>query len=252
MTMTLQSLAQRNFLAMGHPYPGRAIVIGRDLTGKYLVQIYWVMGRSKDSRNRVLRREAGKVYTEAFDPSKVKDPELLIYNAMMESPDVFSGENQFYVVSNGRQTDDSLVCMTQELLPLCMALECWTYEPDSCTTSRIAGACTVHADWTYKVELCTLRKSAWSDDCDRVAHSWTNLKPGFGFCISTYLCDGDPPPPFVGEPQLMPIVGDIKQVAQDYWAMLNRENKVALAVKFIPLSPEGQTQVVILNKLQKE
>ena len=42
-----------------NPYPGRGIVIGRDETGENLVQVYWIMGRSGNSRNRVFAREGG-------------------------------------------------------------------------------------------------------------------------------------------------------------------------------------------------
>lgn len=88
------------FVLARNPYPGRGIVIGKDETGKYMVQIYWIMGRSENSRNRVLSSgENGRVFTEAADPAKVEDSSLIIYNAMLESK---FGE---YVVSNGHQTD---------------------------------------------------------------------------------------------------------------------------------------------------
>ena len=37
-------------------YPGRGIVIGRSADGKHAVTAYFIMGRSENSRNRILLR----------------------------------------------------------------------------------------------------------------------------------------------------------------------------------------------------
>ena len=61
-----------------NPYPGRGIVVGRTPSGKLAVA-YFIMGRSQNSRNRVLNvLPSGHVYTEPFDFSKVEDPTLII------------------------------------------------------------------------------------------------------------------------------------------------------------------------------
>ncbi len=97
-------LAQANLRNLArNPYPGRGIVAGLDETGGYMVQVYWIMGRSENSRNRVFKADddignIGRLYTEAADSSKVKDPSLIIYNAMREV-------GYHYIVSNGDQTD---------------------------------------------------------------------------------------------------------------------------------------------------
>ncbi len=82
-------------------YPGRGIVVGFDDEGAHLVQAYWIMVRSENSRNRIFVHDptTGRVSTEAADPSKVKDPTLIIYNAMLEG-------RSCYAVSNGAQTND--------------------------------------------------------------------------------------------------------------------------------------------------
>ena len=51
-----------------NPYPGRGIVLGRSGDGAW-VQVYWIMGRSDNSRNRIFVCEDGVVRTEAADPS---------------------------------------------------------------------------------------------------------------------------------------------------------------------------------------
>src|SRR3989344_8843685 len=93
--------AQANlFNLSSNLYPGRGIVAGLDETGAFLVQVYWIMGRSENSRNRVfVCGEDGLLSTEAADPSKVKDPSLIIYNAMDEV--LLDDDFVVDVVSNG-------------------------------------------------------------------------------------------------------------------------------------------------------
>src|ERR1039457_1989724 len=94
---------EANLEALGNnPYPGRGIVIGVSEDSQYTLA-YWVMGRSENSRNRVLVQEGRSVRTEAFDESKVEDPSLIIYNAMRTI--VLPGL-EAHIVSNGDQTDD--------------------------------------------------------------------------------------------------------------------------------------------------
>ena len=60
-------------------YPGRGIVIGKTKDGKKAVTAYFIMGRSNNSRNRVFVEEGEGIRTQAFDPSKLEDPSLIIY-----------------------------------------------------------------------------------------------------------------------------------------------------------------------------
>jgi IMP cyclohydrolase len=77
-------------------YPGRGLVIGRNGAGDWTL-VYWIMGRSEHSRNRQFVAEGGLLRTRAFDESRVADPSLIIYEAMLELPGV-------WLVSNGDQT----------------------------------------------------------------------------------------------------------------------------------------------------
>ena len=79
-------------------YPGRGIVIGRSEDGKYAVTAYFIMGRSSNSRNRVFVTEGEGIRTQAFDPSKLEDPSLIIY-----APVRVLGKET--IVTNGDQTD---------------------------------------------------------------------------------------------------------------------------------------------------
>ena len=133
---SIEKQAQENLKALSeNPYPGRGIVMGRSAVGD-LMQIYWVMGRSENSRNRVLLldRADGEevVRTAAFDPLKVEDPSLIIYNAMRQHGD-------FHIVSNGDQTD-TVVQFLKEGNTVDEALASRSYEPDDPNfTPRITG-----------------------------------------------------------------------------------------------------------------
>ncbi|MFA6307210.1 MAG: IMP cyclohydrolase, partial [Patescibacteria group bacterium] len=82
----LNKIAGANLCALKqNPYPGRGIVLGLDEKQESFIQIYWVTGRSFNSRNRILDSEFGRVFTLAADPSRVKDPSLIIYDAMQEN-----------------------------------------------------------------------------------------------------------------------------------------------------------------------
>lgn len=222
-----------------NPYPGRGIVIGKDTTGKYMVQVYWIMGRSENSRNRVLSLgENGRVFTEAADPAKVKDPSLIIYNAMLEN----HGE---YVVSNGHQTD----AIAHRDKPLLDTLATFEYEPDAPNfTPRISGLC--YTDGTVRLNI--LKKSAVDNTCVRLEYGYKRKKLllGFGCCITTYSGDGNPLPSFDGEPHILPLDGEIDDVADLYWNALNADNKIGLAVKFINITT-GTSETVIRNKYKK-
>ena len=82
----------------GNEYPGRGIAIGRTPCGKNIRVAYWIMGRSENSRNRVFVEDGEGIRTQAFDPSKLEDPSLIIYAPVR----VIDGKT---IVTNGDQTD---------------------------------------------------------------------------------------------------------------------------------------------------
>lgn len=245
----LVDTALGNYLKLQrNPYPGRLIVMGMDEGGKNAVQVYAVMGRSFNSRNRILTAEegTGRVFTQPADPSSVKDPSLTIYDAMIEDP------NGIFVVSNGHQTN-YLHGFGGDLTELVKCgNDSWKYEPDSPNfTPRISGAITrCDSCDEFHFDIAILRKSAWGMACERAIYSFDMIKSGFGYGISTYSGDGNPLPSFTGEPFLLPFLHDIEAVADAYWEALNDENRVSLAVKFIPLGG-GTSTVVLRNKYEK-
>lgn len=236
--------AQKNLKALSeNPYPGRGIVLGLHENGKSAVQVYWIMGRSENSRNRVFESEDGRLFTVAADPSKVKDPSLIIYNAMRSI-------HKTHIVSNGHQTDD--VCKGVTCGDNMQArLQSWTYEPDAPNfTPRITGECVLW-DGAVSAEFSILRRSPWDDSCERHFHYYPALVEGFGYCVTTYQGDGNPLPPFQGEPILVNVWGaTIEEIAYAYWDMLGSENRVSLAVKMIDIA-SGESRIHIINRFTK-
>ena len=114
-------------------YPGRGIVLGRSADGKKAVIAYFIMGRSENSRNRIFVETADGIKTEAFDPSKLVDPSLIIY-----APVRVLGNKT--IVTNGDQTDTIYELMNQQLT-FEQSLRTREFEPDApnYTDAPLAG-----------------------------------------------------------------------------------------------------------------
>jgi hypothetical protein len=207
------------------------------------------MGRSENSRNRIfIVDKNGILKTAPADPAKVKDPSLIIYTAMDET----FGR---YAVSNGNQTMDALSAGG-----LHYSMTEWQYEPDSPNfTPRITA---LIKPKSLSAEISLLKKSPFSDDCERYLYELPITIPGLGHCVTTYSGDGDPLPSFAGDPYLLPLVGNKEKIARAIWNSLNEENKVSLAVKFISVQKkkttnrffnffdikERETSITVINK----
>ena len=219
----------------GNPYPGRGLVIGMDEKGQP-IQVYWVMGRSANSRNRVFKLNArGDLHTAPADPSKVEDSSLIIYRAMAEQSGLF-------VVSNGDQTDT--IIKADGVLSFYQAMLRRQYEPDEPNfTPRISGIVCIRGH-KHIAELSVLRRSPFCSACDRNLYSFEALMNGLGHCITTYTGDGNPLPSFQGEPFLLPLKGNCQEIAESIWEALDEDNRVSLAVKLILSSGDSHTHVI--------
>ena len=148
-------------LLKNNRYPGRGIVLGLSEDGKKAVAAYFIMGRSENSRNRVFKkRENGDIFTAAFDESKVKDPSLIIYNAVRRF------ENKL-IVTNGDQTD-TVYDFLAAGKGFEQALDTREFEPDFPNfTPRISGLLTFEKDrFTYKMSILKSADEAGSA-CNR-------------------------------------------------------------------------------------
>ena len=221
-------------------YPGRGIVIGRSGDGKYAVTAYFIMGRSENSRNRVFVEDGEGIRTQAFDPSKLSDPSLIIY-----APVRVLGNTT--IVTNGDQTDTVYELMA-EGLTFEEALSTREFEPDAPNyTPRISGIMNIK-DGEYDFAMSILKSLDGDADYSvRNTFSYPGCPAGEGRFIHTYVTDGNPLPSFEGEPEKVDITGDIDEFADAVWNSLNDDNKVSLFVRYIDIET-GRYDTRIINK----
>lgn len=221
-------------------YPGRGIVIGKSADGKKAVTAYFIMGRSVNSRNRVFVQDGEGIRTQAFDPSKLSDPSLIIY-----APVRVLGNKT--IVTNGDQTD-TVYDGLKDGLTFEQSLRCREFEPDGPNyTPRISGVMEIE-DGYYAYSMSILKSNNGNPAaCNRYTFSYENPVAGEGHFIHTYMCDGDPLPSFEGEPEWISIGNDINEFTDMLWNSLNEENKVSLFVRFIDIAT-GAYETKIVNK----
>lgn len=221
-------------------YPGRGIVIGKSVDGKSAVTAYFIMGRSENSRNRVFVEEGKGIRTEAFDPSKLVDPSLIIY-----APVRVLGNDT--IVTNGDQTDTIYEGMDKGLT-FEQSLRSREFEPDGPNyTPRISGVMHIE-NGSYDYSMSILKSNNGNpESCNRYTFSYKDPVAGEGHFIHTYMCDGDPLPSFEGEPQLVEINESIDTFTNTLWTSLNKDNKVSLFVRYIDIST-GTYETRIVNK----
>ena len=237
--MEMLSLAKE---LSSNAYPGRGIVIGKTKDGKKAVTAYFIMGRSSNSRNRVVVTEGEGIRTEAFDPSKLEDPSLIIY-----APVRVLGNKT--IVTNGDQTDTIYEGMDKQLT-FEQSLRSREFEPDGPNyTPRISGVMHIE-NGTYNYAMSILKSNNGNPEaCNRYTFAYENPVAGEGHFIHTYMHDGNPLPSFEGEPKLVEIDGDIDQFTDMVWNNLNQDNKVSLFVRFIDIETgEYETKIVNKNK----
>ena len=224
----------------GNSYPGRGIVIGKSADGKYAVTAYFIMGRSENSRNRVFVEDGQRIRTQAFDPSKLTDPSLIIY-----APVRVLGNKT--IVTNGDQTDTIYELMDKQQT-FEQALRTREFEPDAPNyTPRISGIMHVE-DGNYNYAMSILKSNNGNPDaCNRYTFAYENPVAGEGHFIHTYMGDGNPLPSFEGEPTLVGISGDIDAFTDLVWENLNADNKVSLFVRYIDIVT-GNYVTRIINK----
>ena len=227
-----------NELLQAHPYPGRGIVLGRSADGQKAVIIYFIMGRSGNSRNRIFEATGDGIRTRAYDESKMVDPSLIIYHPVRQVGEVT-------VVTNGDQTDtirDSLLAGKSYI----DALRTRCYEPDGPNyTPRISGV--VDQDGSFCLSIL---KSADGDPAcsHRYFYEYDAPLAGEGRFIHTYQENAEPLPSFEGEPRRVAIPQlSAQEWAKKLWASLNEDNKVSLYVSMIDVRT-GSRDSVIINK----
>ena len=239
--MDMISLAQE---LQENAYPGRGIVLGRSEDGTKAVAAYFIMGRSENSRNRIFVEEGEGIRTQAYDPSKLTDPSLIIY-----APVRVLGHRT--IVTNGDQTDTVYEGM-EKGLTFEQSLRSREFEPDAPNyTPRISGLMELE-NGRYSYSLSILKSNNGDPACcNRYTFSYENCAAGEGHFIHTYMHDGNPLPSFEGEPKLVAIPDDMEKFTNMLWNNLNPENKVSLFVRYIDIAT-GRYETVIKNKNQED
>lgn len=235
--MIMQSLEKE---LSGCDYPGRGIVLGKTEDGKKAVAAYFIMGRSENSRNRVFVEDGEGIRTQAFDPSKLEDPSLIIY-----APVRVLGSST--IVTNGDQTDTVYDLMSQGKT-FEEALRTREFEPDAPNyTPRISGIMNIESG-KYDYAMSILKNHNGNpDQCSRYTFTYDNPVAGEGHFIHTYMGDGNPLPSYEGEPTWVKIHGNIDEFTDMIWNNLNADNKVSLFVRFIDIET-GKYETRIINK----
>ena len=233
-TVGEQAAANLQQRLAANPYIGRGIVIGRAAEGTW-VQVYWISGRSANSRNRIFVAEGDMLRTEAADPAKLSDPKLTIYNAMRVCA-------RRSIVSNGVHTDaihDGFATGRS----FAESLAGWLHEPDPPNyTPRIAGYVDLEADEAW---LAILKASPFDPErSERHFFRFDYIEPGYGYAITTYDSDGDPLPAFSGVPYLLPLA----DASARLWEVLDSEHRISLAVRRI--AADGAIETEIINRYE--
>ena len=235
--MEMKSIAEQ---LQKNAYPGRGIILGKTPDGTKAVAAYFIMGRSSNSRNRIFVEEGQGIRTEAFDPSKLEDPSLIIY-----APVRVLGNKT--IVTNGDQTDTIFELMDKQMT-FEQSLRGREFEPDAPNyTPRISGILHVE-NGAYSYAMSILKSNNGNPEaCNRYTFAYSTPVNGEAHFIHTYMGDGNPLPSFEGEPELVDTVDDIDAYTELLWNSLNEENKVSLFVRYINIA-DGTYESRIVNK----
>lgn len=209
-------------------YPGRLLLSGTNEDGKPILA-YAVMGRSSQSRNRILVKENGVLKTKAYDESLIKDPELIIYPAMMEN-------DKSIIITNGSHTE-TIYNTLEEGKTLEEAIVKLDYEPDDPNFTPRISLVSDKESGSYILSI--VRKKG--EDRERIIYRYKSRK-GYCHLIHTYKDDFSPLPSFNTDPPCFLLPKTEKELIDILWNNLNEKNKVALYVRY------GENETIINAK----
>ena len=198
---------------------------------------YFIMGRSENSRNRVFVEDGDGIRTQAFDPSKLSDPSLIIY-----APVRVLGNKT--IVTNGDQTD-TIWNALKEGKTFEDALRTRTFEPDGPNWTPRISALVEGAGYKMSIlKSMNLEGSA----VGRYFFEYPEAENGVGHLITTYKTNGNPIPSFEGEPIRWDMAHEkFDEWANHVWEALNEDNKVSLYTCHMNIET-GETKTMIFNK----
>ena len=177
------------------------------------------------------------IRTQAFDPSKLEDPSLIIYAPVR----VIDGKT---IVTNGDQTD-TVYDFLKEGKTSEEALRTREFEPDGPNwTPRISAVIKGES-----VQMSILKsEDVEGSSCIRNFFEYEQLKEGTGRFISTYKHNGNPIPSFEGEPLEFELACQpFDEWSASIWNALNNDNKVSLFTRVINIET-GEHKSMLFNK----
>jgi IMP cyclohydrolase len=210
-------------------YSGRGLIAGRSADGESWLQIYWLSGRSENSRNRVLVEEDGEIRTATADRSKQVDGTFTLYTALCSL-------GAAHIVGNGDQ-----VTTVAEALGAGGSFE------QALRTRSVEEDPPI---WTPRITAVVSGDELRLSKIGKNGHAFFEaapLEPGEGLCLHTYRGNGDPILPFDEDPYPVRLEGDLEELAQSSWQKLDPDFRVALVVKAI--GADGSFRHLIVNRL---
>lgn len=217
-------------------YPGRGMLVGR-LEDKRLFIIYFLMGRSNESRNRVIRSTDGVVKVEKFDLS-IQSADYILYQPVKIVGNAL-------VASSGDQMD-AIVKALDDWDTFDSALMMKVAEKSEEGHKRPRLSLIVNLD-TEEVEISLVKEDG--DVNERFFFIYDKIKANSAYFISTYS-DGTKGKAFSGEPMKVSLSGSISKIAGDIWSTLDEEYKVSLYAAVIENG--AIREEIIRNKLQEK
>jgi len=212
----------------GNTYPGRGIIASRSCFA------YFIMGRSENSRNRIFEKTPDGIRTRAFDPDKLRDPSLVIYNAVRRI-------GKAIIITNGDQTD-TIYHKLSHSGHFHSAVRSRTFEPDPpIFTPRISAIIRDGGVYSLAIVKNIGDRESGEEVPAYAMFDYPEPYEGTGHLIHTYKCDGDPVPSFEGEPRLIRVRNDITAFADEIWEALDPRNRVSLYVSSI----DGDKDIII-------
>ncbi|MFZ5354562.1 MAG: IMP cyclohydrolase [Bacillota bacterium] len=221
-------------------YPGRTIIVGISPNKKNIIQLYWTMGRSENSKNRHILKAGEDIRTEPLDKDETMlHKNLLIYN-------IARTVGSYHIVSNGTQTD-TIYDYLKAGKKFEDAIAVMSFENDEpIFTPRISGLIRIDSgSIEYKLGIV---KTIDQNPSYLLKHIYTynDSIPGIGYCINTYDLNEECKP-FLGEPYYVKLFDDIDAAADYYWNILDKQKRVGMYIKYINLE-SGAVEEMIVNE----
>lgn len=224
-------------------YPGRGILLGTTEKQEAFC-LYFIMGRSENSCNRIFIPESDGLRIEPFDSSKVEDPTLIVYRPIHRTA-------KHLVVSNGDHTD-TISRFLSRGLSYEDALETRCFEPDAPHfTPRISGLYALSGSGHYTLSI--LKKQHGEEGRCARQHFRYCATPGIGYFIHTYEQDGSPLPSFHGEPACITLEEPMQDFARRVWQSMNPKHRISLYASTLPMNGDaGETLIINRHSAEGE